>query len=66
LDELRYLMNMFHFVRDQLTKNILAHNDVMAFVIAALGWTEFVDAPPTASNLILCGQLFDELKTVAI
>jgi hypothetical protein len=63
MDELRYLMIMLYFVRDQY---ILAENDVMAYVIAALGSTEFVDCPPTANNLILYDQFFNEHKTVLI
>jgi hypothetical protein len=46
------LMNMLHFVRDQQTKYILAQNNVMVYVTAAFGSTEFVDPPPAASNLI--------------
>ena len=64
LDELRYLMSILHFVRDQQTRYILPQNDVMAYVIAALGSTEFVDLPLTANNIILHDQLFEELKTV--
>ena len=59
-------MNTLHFVRDQQTTYILAQNDVISYVIAALGSADFVDPPPTASNLILYDQLFDELKTVLI
>ena len=62
LVELPYLMNMLHFVRDQKIKYILAQNNVIAYVIAALGWTEFVDPLPTSSNHILYDRLFDELK----
>jgi hypothetical protein len=43
-------------------KYILAQNNVIAYVIAALGWTEFVDPLPTSSNHILYDRLFDELK----
>jgi hypothetical protein len=46
-------MNMLYFVRDQQTKCIVAQNDVMAYVIAALDSTEFVESPPNDSNLIL-------------
>jgi hypothetical protein len=61
--ELRYLMNILHFVRDHHTKYSLAQNDVIAYVIAALESTEFVDPPPTTSNQIY-DHLFDEFKTV--
>ena len=64
--DLRYMMNMLHIVQDHQTKYILAQNDVMAYAVAALGWIEFVEPPPTATNLILYDQLFDELKTLLI
>ena len=62
LIKLSYLMNMLHFVSDQQIKYILVQNNVIAYVIAALGWTEFVDPLPTSSNHILYDRLFDELK----
>jgi len=40
--ELRYLMNMLHFVRDQQIKYILAQNYVIVYVITALGSTNFL------------------------
>ena len=64
--DLRYMMNMLHFVQDQQTKYTLARNDVMAYAVAALGSIEFVEPPPTATSLILYDQLFDELKTLLI
>ena len=64
--DLRYRMNMLNIVQDHQTKYILAQNDVMAYAVAALGWIEFVEPPPTATNLILYDQLFDELKTLLI
>ena len=64
--DLRYMMNMLHIVQDHQTKYILAQNDVMAYAVAALGSIEFVELPPTATNLILYDQLFDELKTLLI
>ena len=38
----------------------------MAYAVAALGSNEFVEPLPTATNLILYDQLFDELKTLHI
>ena len=64
--DLRYMMNMLHFVQDQKTKYILAQNYVMAYAVAALGSIEFVEPPPTATILILYDQMFDELKTLLI
>jgi hypothetical protein len=59
-------MNMLHIVMAQQTKCIPAQNNVIAYVIAALGSTEFIYPPPKTSNLILHDQLFDEFKTVLI
>ena len=62
--DLLCIMNMLHFLQYQQTKYILLQNDVMAYAFAALGSIEFVEPPPTATNLILYDQLFDELKTL--
>jgi hypothetical protein len=59
-------MNLAPFIADQQTKYILAQNDVVQYTVAALGSTEFVEPQPTATNLILFDQLFDELKSVHI
>jgi hypothetical protein len=66
LNELQNLMNLATFITDQQTKYILAQNDVVQYTVAALGSTEFVEPQPTATNLILFDQLFDELKSVHI
>jgi hypothetical protein len=66
LHELRNLMDVSPFIADQQTKYILAQNHVIQYTVAALRSTEFVDPPPTATNLILFDQIFDELKTVLI
>jgi hypothetical protein len=59
-------MNLAPFITDQQTKYILAQNDVVQYTVAALGSAEFVETQPTATNLILFDQLFDELKSVLI
>jgi hypothetical protein len=63
LTDLRYLMNMLHFVQVLQTKYILARDEFRAYVIAALGSTEFVEPQPAVCGLIPYDQLFDELKT---
>ena len=55
LADLRYMMNMLHFVQVEQTKYNLAQNDVMAFAIAALGSIEFVEPSHTATSLIPYG-----------
>jgi hypothetical protein len=47
---------------DQQAKYILAQNDDIQYIVAALGSTEFVHPLPTATNLTLFDQLFDELR----
>jgi hypothetical protein len=64
LNELRYLINILPFLRDQQTKYIVAQNDVMLYVVAVLGSTEIADHHPTAISLILYDKRFYELKTV--
>jgi hypothetical protein len=66
LNELQNLLRRAPFIADQQTKYILAQNDVVQYTVAALGSTEFVDPHPTATNLVLFDQLFDELKSVLI
>jgi hypothetical protein len=66
LHELRNLMDVSPFIADQQTKYILAQIDVIQYTVAALGSTQFVDPPPTATTLILFNQLFDILKTVLL
>ena len=66
LADLRYMMNMLHFVHVQRTQYTLAQNDVLAFAIAALRSIEFVGPPHTATSHIPYRQLFDELETVLI
>ena len=56
-----FITNLFSF---DSTSYILAQNYVIAYVIAALRSTKFVDPPPSASNHILYDQHFDDLKTV--
>ncbi len=62
LVDLRYMMNMLHFVQFQQTQYILAQNDVMSFAILTLGTIEFVETLHTAAGLLPYDQLFDELK----
>jgi hypothetical protein len=64
LNELQNLLSLAHFIADQHTKYILAQNDFVQYTVAALGTTEFFESHPTATNLIIFDQLFDELKTV--
>ncbi len=54
--DLRYMMNMLHFVQVQQTEYILAQN-VMAYAVGALGLTEFVYLlimPPVSFHTISC------------
>jgi hypothetical protein len=62
---LQKLSSLSPFIADQQTKYILAQNDVQ-YTVGALGSTVFVDPHPTATNLILFDQLFNELKSVLI
>jgi hypothetical protein len=66
LNEQQDLLSLSPFCADQQTKYILAQNDVVQFTVAALGSTEFVESYPTATNLVLFNQHFDELKPVLI
>jgi hypothetical protein len=66
LADLRYMMNMLHFVQFQQTKYIIARNDIMTYAVAVLGSIEFVEPHSTACCLIPYGQLFVELKTLLI
>jgi hypothetical protein len=66
LNELRCLITLLPFLKDQQNKYIPVQNDVMQYTVTALGSTQFVDPHPAASNLIIFYQLFDELKTVLI
>jgi hypothetical protein len=50
------MMNKLHIVQDQQNKYILARNDVMAFVVAAVGSVEFVDTTSNDAGLILYDQ----------
>jgi hypothetical protein len=64
LNELRYVINILPFLRDQQTKYIVAQNDVILYVVAFLGSTEITVYPPTDINLILYDKHFHELKTL--
>jgi hypothetical protein len=66
LADLRYMMNMLHFVQVRQTKYILARDDVRAYAIAALGSSEFVESNPAVTGLTPYDKLFDELKTIII
>ena len=64
--DLRYMMNMLHVLQDQQTKYILAQKGCHGLCRCCVGTIEFVEPPPTASNLILYDQMFDKLKTLLI
>ena len=51
LADLRYIMNVLHFVQVQQNQYILAQI-VMAFATEALGWLEFVERSHTATSII--------------
>jgi hypothetical protein len=57
---------MLHHVQVQQTWYILARDDVMAYAIAALRSSEFVETQSAVCLLTLYDQLFDELKTLFI
>jgi len=62
--ELRYLLNMFHVVQNQLNSCITSLPDVMSHVISPLRATTQVETAANATNLILYPRLFEELKTI--
>jgi hypothetical protein len=66
LADLRYLMNRLHLVQVQQTRYIIARDDIMAYAIAALRSSEFVEPQSPVCRLILYDQLFDEIKTLLI
>jgi hypothetical protein len=61
--ELRYLLNMFHVVQNQLYSYIAALPDFMTYVLSALSLDTHVEPAVNDSNLVLYTGLFKELKT---
>jgi CMP-N-acetylneuraminic acid synthetase len=66
LNELQNLLSLSPLNADQQTNYIHAQNNVVQYTVAALGHTEFAEPYPTATNLVLFDQLFDEMKSVMI
>jgi hypothetical protein len=64
LHELRYLSYIFFMIRNQLTFDMAALNDVIAYVNSAQSSTSFVEPPATANKWINYFQLFEELKAI--
>jgi hypothetical protein len=64
LQELKYLMGMFHVVVNQQIQYTEALSDVMTYVTATLTSSNYVVPGPNASKNILYPQLFEELKTI--
>jgi hypothetical protein len=64
LQELQYLLNLFHVIQNQLTLYTLALPDVLSYSIYALSSTTFVELGPNANNNVNYPQLFEELKTI--
>jgi hypothetical protein len=62
LGDLRYLLNMFHVIQNQLKSYTLALPDVINYVVAALGSNTYVEPASNASQFIPYYQLFEELK----
>ena len=61
--ELRYLQNMFHIVKNQMNLYIAALPDMTTYVISALSSDLYVE-PSNGINLILYPRPFEDLKTI--
>jgi len=58
--EMRYLLNMFYVVQNQLNSYIAAFPDGMIYVISALSSVTYAQPTANASNLIFYRRLFEE------
>jgi hypothetical protein len=64
--DIRYLMVMLHLVQAQQAQYTLARDDVVAYVLLAQAASEFVEHQSDLCGLILCDQLFQDIKTLLI
>ena len=64
LNEVRYLLGMFHIIRDQLDLFLHAQNDLMMYVTNALSSVVYVQPTSNLTHITNFVQLFEELKAV--
>jgi len=64
LHEVRYLMGMFHIMRDQLDLFLHAQTDLMMYVTNALSSVVYVQPTSNLTHILNFAQLFEELKAV--
>jgi coenzyme F420-reducing hydrogenase alpha subunit len=62
--ELRYLLNMFHVIQNQLSLYTLAVPDVLSYSIHALSSITYVQPGLSASINVNYPQILDNLKTI--
>ena len=62
LEDLQYLLRIFHVIQNQLNLYTLSLPDVMTYVTVALTSVNYVEPAPNANKHIMYSQLFDEFK----